>query len=158
MEGQLKGVTVLAVELRDITVENWEECIALSVSAAQRGMVAPNVYSIAQAKVQPECVPLAVYDGSTMVGFVMYALDRDDGNWWIYRLMIDERYQGKGYGRAALTSAIDRIRREPGCTKIVVSLKPNNAVARRLYRSLGFVETGQQVGGEDVMCLELGEK
>lgn len=49
---------MLAVELRDVTYENWEECIALRVSEAQRKMVAPNVYSLAQAKVQPECVPL----------------------------------------------------------------------------------------------------
>lgn len=144
---------VLEVELRDVTYDNWEECIALRVSEAQQRMVAPNVYSLAQAKVQPECVPLAIYAGDTMVGFLMYALDRDDGNWWIYRLMIDERYQGRGYGRAALEKAIDRIRKEPGCTKIIVSLKPDNTVARTLYRSVGFVETGQQIGGEDVLCL-----
>lgn len=83
----------------------------------------------------------------------MYALDRDDGNWWIYRLMIDERYQGRGYGRAALEQVIARIRQEPGCDKIIVSIKPDNTVARTLYRSVGFVETGQQIGGEDVMCL-----
>lgn len=139
--------------MRDVTYENWEECIALRVSEAQRKMVAPNVYSLAQAKVQPECVPLAIYADGTMVGFVMYALDRDDGNWWIYRLMIDERYQGRGYGRAALEQVIARIRQEPGCDKIIVSIKPDNTVARTLYRSVGFVETGQQIGGEDVMCL-----
>lgn len=147
--------TVLAVELREITVENWEECIALRVSEAQRGMVASNVYSLAQAKVQPECVPLAVYADDTMVGFVMYALDRDDGNWWIYRLMIDERYQGRGYGRAALRCTIGRIRQEPVCPRIMISLKPDNVAARALYRSEGFVETGQRIGGEDVLCLTL---
>ena len=140
------------ISLRDVTVDNWEDCIGLRVSESQRQMVAQNVYSLAQAKVQPECVPLAIYARDTLVGFLMYALDRDDGNWWIYRLMIDEKHQRRGYGRAALQQTVDRIRREPGCTKIVISINPDNTVARTLYRELGFVETGQKIGGEDVLC------
>lgn len=143
----------MAVTLRDVTVDNWEGCLDLRVSDRQRHMVASNVYSLAQAKVQPECVPLAVYDDDTLVGFLMYARDRDDGNWWIYRLMIDERFQGRGYGRAALETALDRIKQESGCKRIMISLEPENRIARTLYRSLGFVETGERIGGEDVLCL-----
>lgn len=58
----------------------------------QQGFVASNMLSLAQAKVQDECVPLAIYDDDAMVGFVMYAKDRTDHQHWIYRLMIDQRF------------------------------------------------------------------
>jgi ribosomal protein S18 acetylase RimI-like enzyme len=44
-----------------------------------------------------------------MVGFVMYGIDADDDNYWIYRLMIDARHQRKGYGRAAMTELLRRL-------------------------------------------------
>ena len=154
-KGLAREVVSLDVTLRDVTIDNFSECVALRVSDAQWNMVAPNVYSLAQAKVQPECVPLAIYAGDTQVGFLMYALDRCDGNFWIYRLMVDERYQRKGFGRAALGKAIDRLGREPGCTRIMISLEPDNRIARRLYKEFGFVETGERIHGEDVLSLHL---
>ena len=62
------------VTLQPITENNMLECIGLRPSAEQqeRGYVAENVLSLAQAYVQPWWTPLAVYADETMVGFVMY--------------------------------------------------------------------------------------
>lgn len=143
----------MAAELKPITRDNFRECIKLNVAPEQAHFVASNVYSLAQAKVEPECVPLAIYDGATMVGFLMYALDPNENNYWIYRLMIDARYQGRGYGRAAMQAAIDVIRRQPACDQIAISYEPQNEAARSLYKSLGFNETGEVIDGETVARL-----
>lgn len=142
------------VTLRPITRDNWIDCVSLTVSQEQRQFIASNAFSLAQAAYEPECTPLAVYAGETMVGFVMYVLDPDDGNWWIYRLMIDAKHQGNGYGRAALDLAIARIKR-PNCNKVVISIEPANDVARRLYEARGFRATGAQINGEDVLELAI---
>jgi diamine N-acetyltransferase len=145
--------SVFPVTLRPVTRANWVDCIGLAVAPEQRKFVAANAVSLAQAAYEPECTPLAVYADETMVGFVMYAHDQDDGNWWIYRLMTDAQHQGKGYGRAALQLAISHVRQQPGCDKIVISIEPGNDAARRLYESEGFRATGEVIGGEDVLVL-----
>jgi diamine N-acetyltransferase len=147
----------MTVSLRPITTDNWRPVIRLKTTEVQKDYVATNVYSIAQSKVQPECVPLAIYAGETAVGFAMYALDQDDGNYWIYRLMIDAHHQGQGHGRAALRELVALLRELPDCDKIMISVVPENEVAFELYRSEGFVETGELVDDEVVLCLEFGE-
>ena len=129
----------MPIALREITRDNWRECIALSVAEGQEGFVAPNIYSLAQAKVEPERVPLAIYDGDTMVGFVMYN-DRPlpDGTFRLSRLMVDQRYQGRGYGRAASVEVIQRLRTIGDCQEILLDYAHDNVAAARLYGSLGF--------------------
>ncbi len=143
----------MIVELREITRDNWLECARLAVTDDQKHFVAPNVYSLAESKFCPEMIPLAIYDGETMVGFTMWGHATDADEWWIIRLMTDIKYQGRGYGRAAMTEVIWRIReRSPG-TAILVSYEPANAVAEKLYMSLGFEKTGRVEDGELVVRL-----
>ena len=143
------------ITLRPLTPENWQACIQLRVREDQQNFVAANLYSLAEARIYPECVPLAIYAGDTMVGFLMHALSREDQRYWLIRFMIDGQYQGRGYGRAALRVAIDEISKQPGCEQIYLSYEPENHQAEQLYASFGFVPTGEILEGEKVVCLEL---
>lgn len=70
------------VTLRALTRENFKAVAALSVAPGQEGWVTSNALSMAQACVQCECLPLAIYEGELPVGFLMYCVDVDDGEWW----------------------------------------------------------------------------
>ena len=142
-----------SVTLRDITRENFNECVRLDVRDDQRTFVASNVYSIAQTTVEPTYTAQAVYHGDEMVGFCMYGYDADEDCYCVARLMIDKNHQGRGYGRAALVEAIRRMRERPDCREIVLSIDPGNMAAQKLYESLGFVKTGELSHGEEVMRL-----
>lgn len=131
------------VSLREITPDNFSEVIDLDVAADQKLFVAPNVKSIAQAKVYPTAVPLAVYDDEQMVGFVMYAYDTDEKKYYLVRLMIDARHQGKGYGKAATREVIERMRAIADCREIFLSFVPENTGAEKLYARVGFKRTGK---------------
>ncbi|MDJ1159522.1 GNAT family N-acetyltransferase [Chelatococcus sp. SYSU_G07232] len=145
----------MTVAVTPLTHEEREAVRALAVAPEQADFVATNAESIEEADERPECVPLAVHADGKLVGFAMYALDPDDGNYWIYRLMIDRRFQGRGYGRAALLRVVELIAAQPGCTLIVLGVQPGNTHARRLYASAGFHETGEMIGGEVVMRYDL---
>ena len=138
------------ITLRDVDVNNFHDVIALHVEE----YCASNEYSLAQAKVQPECIPMAIYNDETVVGFLMYCIDRDDGNYWIYRLMIDEKYQKNGYGKKALEIIIEKIKQDKTHNKINISTEPENVIAIKLYKKLGFNETGNFVDDEIVLALE----
>ena len=137
------------VELKDITLENFWEVIGLRVRDDQSTFVASNAVSIAQSKVMPECIPQAIYNDSVLVGFLMYCIDRIDNNYWVYRLMIDERYQGKGYGKEAMEIIIEKIKKDKSKTRILTSAEPENIIAKELYKKLGFKLTGELTGDEN---------
>jgi diamine N-acetyltransferase len=73
----------------------------------------------------------------------------------IYRFMIDRKYQGKGYGRAALSKALEEIRAIPGVNRISIRYMPENPVAKPFYASFGFVEAGRDRDGEVIAVLKL---
>lgn len=142
------------VKLQEITIENFDDVIALQVREDQRDLVASNTESIAQTYVQPECIPLAIYDEETPVGFLMYCVDRDDGECWLYRLMIGAQYQGRGLGRAAMELLLERIRRDPDRHRIFLGVDPSGVASAALYLSLGFCCNGHVFGKEHIMTLE----
>ena len=143
------------IELRDITMENFHECIKLSVAEQQRGFVASNMYSLAEAKADGVSNPRAIYAKGQMVGFTMYNFDPKSGIGYIDRLMVAEGFQGRGYGRAAMTEVIQLLSSTPGCCCIRTSFEPTNAIAETLYESLGFRKTGEIDHGELVMVLNV---
>ncbi len=142
------------IVLTDITKDNWEQCANLRLSTKQGGLVAPNLYSIAESRIEPSFTPLAIYHDAEVVGFIMYGLDPDDGQYWIYRLMIDQNHQGRGYGKAAVVEVIHRIKQIPGADEVYVGYKPQNTVAAALFASLGFERTGQMFQGEFIARLQ----
>lgn len=141
----------MSVSLREITPENFKECVNLKVAKGQEKFVAPNVMSIAQSKIYPTVSPFAVYDKDEMVGFVMYGFDTDDERFYLVRLMVDEKHQGKGYGKAATLEVIEQMRKIEDCRELYLSFVPENTGAERLYKSIGFERTGEISEGEIVM-------
>ena len=144
----------MAISLREITMENFHDCIHLELEDVQKNYVASNMYSLAEAKADGVSVPLAIYDGDTMVGFIMYDYNEGEQVGYISRLMVDRRHQRKGYGRYAMNQVIDRLRAYKDRKYIQTSYAPENAVAGKLYESLGFVKTGEISDGEVVCVLK----
>lgn len=145
----------LDITLRDVTLENARAVINLNVAPAQARFVASNAASLIQSKFEPHWLTKAIYNGQQLVGFTMYGYDPDYG-WGVLRLMIDAAYQGLGYGRAAMHAVIAEIRAAGG-TSVGLGYDEDNAVARRFYSGLGFVETGEQPFGQPFAVLQLNQ-
>ncbi len=146
------------IELRAIDRHNFSSIINLNVAESQRTFVASNAYSLAEAKAKPECIPLAAYADGAPVGFVMYCIDDDDKEYWIYRLMIDEKHQGKGYGRLIMNNVLSEIKADKNHDKVYISFEPENETAKRLYESLGFRPDGRVIDGEVVYVMNYGQQ
>ena len=142
------------ITLKKIDTENFWDVISLSLPKEQEELVVSNAVSIAQAYVQAECIPLAIYNDETLVGFIMYCIDRDDGEYWIYRLMVDKVHQNKGYGRSAMEKVIETIKQDKARHKIYLGVDISSGASVHLYKSLGFTFNGQVFGKEHIMVLE----
>jgi diamine N-acetyltransferase len=140
----------MTVELRPITRANLAAVLRLAPAPEQRGFVATNSASIAEAHIEPGWTPLAIVAGDTPVGFAMYGQDDADGSWWLIRYMIAAAAQGQGYGSAALSILLERMR-AAGAGAIRLGVMPENGRAIRLYQRFGFAETGEIEDGETIM-------
>ena len=159
------------IRLEKVTADNVWELIKLKVNEDQQSFVARNDVSIIEAYTTITSNGFAflfgIYDGDEPVGFLMIGFDKDDywknapavatGNYNLWRLMIDSRYQHKGYGKQAVKLALEFIRMYP-CGEAEycwLSYEPENTVAKRLYESYGFKETGDMDEEEVIAVLKL---
>lgn len=134
------------VHFRPITQENLRDCLTLELDEAQRGLIAPNVHSLAEAYVNPTLQPFGVYERGSlgfetpvtpMVGFIVLELAAGTG--FILRLMIDHRFQRRGLGRATLREAVRRLRLDPAVQLIATSHRHENRAVGQLFGAEGFV-------------------
>ena len=159
------------LKLETINEKNVWEIVNLHVRKEQESFVASNGESLIEAYVavarNGSVFPFGLYDGETPVGFLMIGFDGIDsgdsapkivrGNYCIWRLMIDERYQHRGYGRKAVELALGFIRTFP-CGEAeycYLSYEPENICAKSLYAEFGFTENGEKDEEETVAVLRL---
>lgn len=160
------------LRLEKVTGKNVWEILRLSVKEEQKSFVADNQTSIVEAYTTITgggyAFPFGLFENDTAVGFLMVGYGTDpywenppriaEHNYNLWRLMIDRRYQHRGFGREAVKLALDFVGTLP-CGKAEycwLSYEPENITARRLYHSFGFEETGEMDGEEVIAVLKIG--
>ncbi|WP_413310278.1 GNAT family N-acetyltransferase [Bacillus sp. 1P10SD] len=141
------------LHLKTITKENWWKAISLRVREDQAKFVASNAVSLAQLNFLENFHAKGIFHGDEMIGFTLFGIDEDDHEYWIYRMMIDQKHQGKGYGISSIKLVIDDIRKikEERHQTITLSYVPTNEHAKRVYEKAGFQEIdGLIIGDEQV--------
>ena len=142
------------VELREITRDTVRAVCKLEVAEDQRGFVAPNAVSIAEAHYEPKHWMRAIYADGEPAGFVLTYEDPGGEGYYVWRFMVADGVQRRGVGRRAMELLLDRWR-ELGATEAKLSVIRGNDGAIGLYESLGFRLTGDEEHGELVMRTEL---
>lgn len=151
------------MELRPVTADNWNALIKLKVSDEQSHFVASNLYSIAEAQFGFEeeghwdFHPFGAYVEDEPIGFVMYGVNFKHSRFQVFitRLMVDQHFQRKGYGRQIMQLVLADLGKDEQIKSIGISYEPENDAARKLYASLGFIEPGEIVEGETLAVLKL---
>jgi len=154
------------LELKKINRNNVADILKLEVLDSQREFVATNKSSIIEAYIaiteNNHVFTFGIYNNDTPIGFLMigYDVNSNDegapriakGNYNIWRLMIDKKFQGKGFGKKAMNLAIEFVNTFPcGTAKHCwLSYESDNNVACQLYKSVGFVEIDEKDGEEIV--------
>jgi GNAT superfamily N-acetyltransferase len=155
--------SMAGISLRKITDRNRASVLALRVAAAQVGFVGTVADSLAEAHEIPEANPWyrAIYADDQPVGFVMLSWDvtpdppRIIGPWFLWKLLVDERHQGRGYGREAVRLVAD-IARDHGAAELLTSFVEGDGGPGPFYLHIGFVPTGElDAEGEIIVALSL---
>jgi GNAT superfamily N-acetyltransferase len=140
----------VTITLREIAEDNVESVLALRTTPDQERFVSTVAYSLEEAAENPQGKPWfrAVYADEQPVGFVMLSWDVEPqppeihGPWFLWKLLIDHRYQGMGYGREVVRQIIELVRGEGG-SELLTSHVPGEGGPAGFYARLGFVPTGE---------------
>ena len=129
------------INLREITSKNLKSIIDLNVKEDQKDYVASNSVSIAQGHYSKSAWFKGIFNDDRPVGFVMLDLIEEENKCFLWRFMIDRKYQGKGFGKIALTQVIDFVRSLNLYTYIATSYVPAENGAGGFYKNFGFIES-----------------
>ncbi|MEH7273703.1 GNAT family N-acetyltransferase [Neobacillus vireti] len=149
------------ITLKEIHKQNWLDIVRLSSAEDQRNKVfektiASNSLSLAQASIEENWTVKAIYQDETPVGFTMYGYSEELSGYEICRIMIDYKYQGNGYGKQALNLVIKEMLNQFKCEEIYITFVPHNEIAKQLYLSIGFKDTGRVIkAGEDELIYSM---
>lgn len=144
------------VSLREVTRENLDEILDLEVAPEQEHFVANNAVSIAEAHFYPETAWFrAIYADETPVGFIMLSDDAAKPEYFLWRLMLDARYQKFGFAAKAMELLFEYVRTRPGAKEIFTSCVPGEGSPFRFYERLGFSDTGKMDEDEVIMRRDL---
>lgn len=83
-----------------------------------------------------------VNDAGETVGALWFAAEEEIGRGtaFIWEIVIHDEFRGRGYGRAAM-EALEPLARSLGYEAIRLHVFADNAIARNLYRAVGYAET-----------------
>jgi diamine N-acetyltransferase len=144
------------VTLREVTRDTVRAITRLKVAPDQEQFVASNAVSIAQAYFDRDAAWFrAIYADETPVGFVMLYDKPEEAEYFLWRFMVDQRYQGRGYGWKALERLVEHVRTRPNATTLGVSYVPGEGSPGPFYHKFGFVDTGEVDDDELVARLDL---
>lgn len=142
------------IEFSEITEENFAAIVSMKLPESQRGFVAENVYSLAQAwlyRADGDVFPCAIYADAEPVGFLMAEADWTAREFIIWRIVIAPDRQGRGCGTAAVKRAAELARESGKFDFATIDYKVGNEAARRAYEKAGFAATGEMDNGDEIV-------
>jgi len=144
--------------LREISSDTVHEVCSLSVRDDQNIFVASNALSIAEAYFHPSRAWFrAIYADDTVVGFLMLDDQPKKPEYYLWRFMIDKKYQKIGYGQQALELLIGYVKTRPNATELLTSVIQAPGSPQAFYEKIGFQLTGAYQDGEAIMRLPLSK-
>lgn len=143
------------IHLEEVTPDNWRKVNSLKVSKEQERFVASNVGILARAYAYRNegGKALIIYNDNEMVGLVFY---REWDNCYILdQFMIDSRFQGKGYSKAALDFILRIMKEEGKYSRVELCYCKGNEAALNLFKGFGFCHRHDEIEDGDEVVMEL---
>lgn len=131
------------IQIKEIDASNINEVRKISVKEHQRSFIETVDECLEEAAIYEQWCPVAIYNDENLVGFAMYGAFGKNPDTWIDRIIIDENYQGKSFGKCAMKELIKIVTEKYNVNTVYLSFVENNDVARKLYENLGFSFTGE---------------
>ncbi|MGT2715800.1 GNAT family N-acetyltransferase [Streptococcus respiraculi] len=125
------------ITLRPIDEDNFQACIALTVSVAEEDFVDPVLYSLAEAWLYRNCMEaFGIYHQDQLIGFVSLYIHNEHSE--IINFLIDDAFQGQGYGSQAAQHSMQYLQEKHHTKRISLPVHIKNEKAKKFWIKQGF--------------------
>ena len=156
------------MQFLDITSENWWDVLCLTTNETitvkgsgepyvAKGMpslceeyVASNALSIVQSVYEDGWVIKAIEHEDKLIGVTMFGWNEEEEIYKLCRIMIDRKFQNKGYGTQAIKMILDEMKARFGCKEVYLSTEPENERGKHVYEKVGFRSEHEMVDDEEL--------
>ncbi|WP_197072275.1 GNAT family N-acetyltransferase [Clostridium culturomicium] len=142
------------VTFKDIDNENLDKVNALKIKRNQEGFIESVDECLKEASICKEWHPVAIYNHDKVIGFAMYGSFGPNRHTWIDRILIDEKHQNKGFGKAAMKKLIKVVSQTYNVDTLYLSIVEENKVAYKLYTSIGFKDMNEKDPSNDELMFK----
>ncbi|HEL2376941.1 GNAT family N-acetyltransferase [Streptococcus suis] len=133
------------IRLELVNKDNFEAVLQVQLAPEDQRRVASVEYSLAQAWLYKDSgmiLPYAVVSGRKVVGFAMLSIEPKDNSYYLWRLLIDKKYQNQGFGKEVIRQVLRRAKDDQQCHKVTVNYVIGNHKMRYILEKLGFQSVG----------------
>ena len=133
------------IRLELVNKDNFDQVLDLEVAPKDQRRVASVEYSLAQAwlyRDSEDLFPYAVKSGQLTVGFLLLSYQPMENSYYIWRLLIDQKYQNQSFGREVIRQVLQRARDDQQCHKVTVNYVIGNHKMRYILEKFGFQPVG----------------
>lgn len=140
------------VNLVEITEDNFQSCLNLNAGLnQQKGFVDPVIYSLAEAWLNKNFQPWAIYQEDNLIGFVSFYVGEE--HYQITNFLIDQAYQGRGLGKQAAQVCLTYLKTHYEAKQVSLPVQLENNQALGFWRGVGFQESNSIEDGYVFMRL-----
>ena len=133
------------IRLELVNKDNFDQVLDLEVAPKDQRRVASVEYSLAQAWLYRDSevlFPYAVKSGQLTVGFLLLSYQPMENSYYIWRLLIDQKYQNQRFGKEVIQQVLQRARDDQQCHKVTVNYVIGNHKMRYILEKFGFQPVG----------------
>ncbi|HEL1603713.1 TPA: GNAT family N-acetyltransferase [Streptococcus suis] len=133
------------IRLELVNKDNFEAVLQVQLAPEDQRRVASVEYSLAQAWLYRDSevlFPYAVKSGQLTVGFLLLSYQPMENSYYIWRLLIDQKYQNRGYGKEVIRHILSLAKEDSSCQKVSVNYVIGNHKMRYILEKLGFQSVG----------------
>jgi len=133
------------IRLELVNKDNFDKVLDLEVAPKDQRRVASVEYSLAQAWLYRDSevlFPYAVKSGQLTVGFLLLSYQHMENSYYIWRLLIDQKYQNQSFGKEVIRQVLQRARDDQQCHKVTVNYVIGNHKMRYILEKFGFQPVG----------------
>lgn len=133
------------IRLELVNKDNFDQVLDLEVAPKDQRRVASVEYSLAQAwlyRDSEDLFPYAVKSGQLTVGFLLLSYQPMENSYYIWRLLIDQKYQNQSFGKEVIRRVLQRARDDQQCHKVTVNYVIGNHKMRYIIEKFGFQPVG----------------
>lgn len=143
------------MKVEKVTESNCEKLKQINLKSDQISFADSPVDAYSDSKQFKGSTPYLILNNDKVIGFIIVE-DLSEASYLIWNFMIDQQYQGMGFGKRSMDMIIEMIKSNLNGKKIELGVIPDNLVAKKLYLSLGFISTGKfNSDNEEIMVLRL---